>query len=361
MRIKSFSFESEDWVLQKIDLQEVNLLVGKNGTGKSKTLSHLGYFSLIEHFFENIFYHKYLKRVSKWDIEWITESNTTFRYTLKIDFQFISAFEIIEEELLRNESIVFSRKGEEICKIYSEISNSFEEFTPPSDKLGILSRRDTKSFPYIEEIINWSKNSRKLSFSEISQESNDYYDFNPEKESFPLIFSKLNTLEQKNVTHNFQKIGFSISEIIYQVVRNQHYLLIRENGLKNDIYIDDLSQGMLRALNLLIYVEYLISKNKTATLLIDDLGEGLDYVRATALGKMLFQLCKENNIQLVATSNDSFLMDVIDIDYWNVLERNGKVVSAINIINNPKLFEDFRYTGLSNFDFFSSSYLPSRL
>ena len=76
---------------------------------------------------------------------------------------------------------------------------------------------------------------------------------------------------------------------------------------------------------------------------------------------MLFKLCEENNIQLIATSNDSFLMDVIDIDCWNVLHRKGKVVSSINIVNNPKLFEDFRYTGLSRFDFFSSDYIDSHL
>lgn len=361
MRIKSFSYSSDDWVLQKIDLQEVNLIVGTNGTGKSKTLSHLEYFSLIERFFQNIPDHKFLNDLSKWEIEWITESNDILKYKISIKFLDYFSFEIIDEELLRNNTFLLNRKADGSCEIYSEISKSFETFTPPLDKLALLSRRDTKSFSYIEEIINWSKNSRKLNFSEISQEFNGTYDFNPEKEPFPLLYSKLKSGEKQNVINNFQKVGFLISEIIYQFNANHHYLLLKEEGVKNDMEFDDLSQGMLRTLNLLIYVEYLISKNKTATLLIDDLGEGLDYVRAKELGKIIFKQCEENNIQLIATTNDNFLMNVVDIDYWNVLIREGKTVKGINITNHPEIFEDFRYEGTSNFNFFASSYLPSRL
>ncbi len=361
MRIKSFSYESDDWVLQKLDLQEVNLLVGQNGTGKSKTLANLNYFNLIEYFLGTMPGHQFLDDIMKWEIEWTTKTDVILEYKIIIKVIDYSRFEIIEEKLLRNSIILLQRKRDGECQIYSENTHRVETFTPPHDKLAILSRRDTKSFPYIEEIINWSKNSRKLSFNDISQEFNGTYDFNPESEPFPLIFSKLKEQERQNVINNFQKIGFSISEIRYLFNGNHHYLLLKEKGVKIDMYFEDLSQGMLRTLNLLIYVEYLISKNETATLLIDDLGEGLDYIRATGLGKILFKLCEENNIQLIATTNDNFLMDVIDIDNWNVLIRDGKTVTGINKVNHPKLFEDFVYEGTSNFNFFSSSYLPSRL
>lgn len=127
------------------------------------------------------------------------------------------------------------------------------------------------------------------------------------------------------------------------------------------MFLSDLSQGMARCITLIVYVEFLIRKKTPAAIVIDDFGEGLDYLRATALGKMLFKRCLEYNIQLIATSNDSFLMNVVDIDYWNVLIRDGKTVKAINIENHPDIFEDFRFEGTSNFNFFASSYLPSRL
>jgi hypothetical protein len=76
---------------------------------------------------------------------------------------------------------------------------------------------------------------------------------------------------------------------------------------------------------------------------------------------MIFSLCQENNIQLIAASNDMFLMDVVELEYWNVLQREGSVVTALNEKNSPDLFESFKFTGLSNFDFFSSDFIPQKI
>jgi hypothetical protein len=107
----------------------------------------------------------------------------------------------------------------------------------------------------------------------------------------------------------------------------------------------------------IIYVEYLISRKRPASIIIDDLCEGLDYDRATRLGRLIFDKCIDRQIQLIATSNDSFLMDAIDIEYWTILTRQGKTVEAMNRMTNSEIFDRFRFTGLSNFDFFSSDYI----
>jgi len=114
---------------------------------------------------------------------------------------------------------------------------------------------------------------------------------------------------------------------------------------------------MFRALAVIVYVQYLISRKKPSTIIIDDLCEGLDFERATKLGKLIFDKCLENDIQLIATSNDSFLMEVVDLKYWNILTRTGKKVSGFNSKTNSESFENFKFTGLSNFDFFSSDYI----
>jgi hypothetical protein len=54
-------------------------------------------------------------------------------------------------------------------------------------------------------------------------------------------------------------------------------------------------------------------------------------------------------------------MDVVDIVHWNVLQRNASIVTALNAKSNPELFEKFRYTGLSNFDFFASDYISQKM
>ena len=112
---------------------------------------------------------------------------------------------------------------------------------------------------------------------------------------------------------------------------------------------------------ILIYFVYLISQKQPVTIVIDDLCEGLDYERATKLGQLIFEKCLNTNVQLIATSNDSFLMDVVDLKYWNVLQRDGNVVTAINNQTHEALFKKFKFTGLSNFDFFASDYIQQAL
>ena len=138
-------------------------------------------------------------------------------------------------------------------------------------------------------------------------------------------------------------------------------LHVKESHLDRAIPHFKLSQGMFRSLAVIIYLQYLISIEKPATIIIDDLCEGLDYDRATKLGKLVFSKCQDSDIQLIATSNDSFLMEVVDIKYWNILIREGKKVTGINSKSHPEIIENFRFTGLSNFDFFSSNFLNSQL
>ena len=84
------------------------------------------------------------------------------------------------------------------------------------------------------------------------------------------------------------------------------------------------------------------------------------YEKAKKLVKLVFDKCQNSDIQVIVTSNDSFLMDAVDTKYWNILKRNGKTVTAINNNNSKDLFRRFRLTGLSNFDLFSSDFIQQQ-
>jgi len=58
-------------------------------------------------------------------------------------------------------------------------------------------------------------------------------------------------------------------------------------------------------------------------------------------------------------TNDRFVMNTVPLEYWSVLERRGAVVKVHNRENAKQKFEDFRFTGLNNFDFFASDFLES--
>ena len=120
-----------------------------------------------------------------------------------------------------------------------------------------------------------------------------------------------------------------------------------------------LSQGMWRALALVTHLNSCtFSKNKKL-ILIDDIGEGLDYERSVAIIDLLISKAKTNDIQLMMTSNDRFVMNEVPLEYWSVLKRKKGIVKMFNLRNSQKQFDEFKYIGLSNFDFFASDFFES--
>lgn len=123
------------------------------------------------------------------------------------------------------------------------------------------------------------------------------------------------------------------------------------------MFLGDLSSWMHRTISLLVLIEQLINLNHPALIAIDDLGEGLDYSRATKVGRLLFDICEKHGIQLIATSNEEFMMNIVDINQWNILVRKGEFVSSITATGYHDVFEEFKFSGLDNFDFFTSDFL----
>ena len=249
------------------------------------------------------------------------------------------------------------------AKIWSAISRKEEDVFPPEDKLVLHARRDVKAFPFLEDIATWAENSYGFKFGNLRpamQMNQQEYDMLTTVEEIPMLFQKLEKAGRENVLADMKSVGYSLTSIEVLTRVSDVLLSVQETDLDKKIPHFKLSQGMFRTLAVIIYLEYLISRKRPATVVIDDFGEGLDFARSTKLAELVFQKCEKHGVQLVVTSNDSFLMDVVDLKYWNVLRRKGKVVSGLNWKNNQALFEDFRFTGLSNFDFFSSNFVAQK-
>lgn len=352
MRIKSFSYKEDSWEINNLNLGSINLLVGQNGTGKSRTLAKIDRFVKILTRQEKKF------ETEEWGIEFLTNDNQVLRYELKT---LKTKNEVIKENLFYNNELILDRKrGETTFKIRKDSKTKWDTYSPPTQKLAISSINDIVKYPQTAEILNWAENSYGFIFSFPSRFSRYRDELLNETGDIADLFDQLSKKQQNTVVENLNTLGFKIQEIkIEKIGRN--YLIIDERGLKYWVDLNDLSQGMTRTLCLITYLEFLISRKNPATIVIDDFGEGLDYIRAKDLGKLTLQKCSKKNIQLIATSNDSFLMEVVNIDNWNVLTRKGKIVTALNKFNHPELFENFKFTGLSNFDFFSSDYIDSHL
>jgi hypothetical protein len=342
MRISKIRYRDNNLILNNLNLGQINLIVGKNATGKSRTI-------LMIDSIAKMITQKIEIAWGNWDITFTTIENQTIRYLIRSN----SFNSIYSEKIYLNEKLVLNRQKNN-AKIFSFVENKFQEINPPESKLVLHIRRDIKEYPFLEQLVFWAENSYIFEFGKFSPSFDYTFAIG---EGIPLLLKDLNSQSIINVINELNTIGFKIADIFVKEKKEQLVLYIKEKEVLKAIPYYQLSQGMYRTLALIIYLEYLISNSKTTTLIIDDLCEGLDYDRATKFGKLLYNKFSNTFIQLIITSNDSFLMDVIDIEHWNILLRNEKTLTIYNPIDYPDLFKKFRFTGLSNFDLLSSDYI----
>lgn len=345
MILTSFEYKKTGWELKDLaPLKPVNLFVGRNATGKTRSIRAI---RNVAQFLQNNdlktdqSFETELKFGSKEDKSW------TMTYSFKITKDVVE-----KESLVVNGDILINR-----TKLTAKYKNTSVD--PPSDKLIVQVRRDKSLYPDIEKIMEWAEGVVMVSCSGISNSSfgigkvaNRY--------SFSNIVDSLSAEEKKKVISLAKILGYNIAEIkVIEIGNALRFVQLKERSVL--LADTQLSNGMFRTLYLLCFIFFIKHDKKLSLLLIDDLGEGLDYRRSVDLGKMIFNDCKEYGLQLIASSNDAFLMDVVDIADWQVLSRNNGKVTSINSENNPDLFRKFRMTGLSNFDFFSSDFIDNYL
>lgn len=349
MKLVDFSYHELNWRIEdRIPLQTVNLFVGKNAVGKSKTIRALS----------NIVTYFILQKEPNQEKDFgaflhFEDQNESFVYSFCC-----SEGKITSEILDVNNNNKLIDRTKERSLLHGNPVN------PPSGKLILHVRRDTVQYPYIEKIMLWAEHACGLVFNEMDI-AGDYSTYPYMLGQRMDLYTMVKTLLPEELNHiiNQAKIlGYPLKEIsTLEWEDNFRKVIFKEENVKAVLFDRSVSKGMFRAIYLLIYMEYLSSKERSSLLLIDDFCEGLDYDRSTKLGKLVFDFCLKYDIQLIAASNDTYLMDVVDLDYWNILQRHGSSITSINAKDNPELFHSFRFTGLSNFDFFSSDYIARHI
>ena len=354
MELTNLPYIDPNWELSNLQLSHLNLVVAKNATGKSRTLQTL------DLLIKMITQKKTLNWGSSWSIDFINQQNQKITFEFTTQYQEEEGIVTAEKISIDGVQVLFRspQQGEVLLKNFVTLENDI--VYPPSNKLSLHVNRDVRKYPYLEDIVNWAEQCYGFKFGNISPYSKlneQEYDLLTAVEDIPNLFKSLKKENIARIITNFNSLGYEVSDISLQDKVEYSILYVKEQNISKALPHYKLSQGMFRALAILVYVEYLISRKKPAMIIIDDFCEGLDYDRAKKLGALIFDKCKNTGIQLVTTSNDSFLMDEIDIKYWNILRRNGKTITCLNQQNSPNVFRKFRLTGLSNFDLFSSDFL----
>ena len=345
MILTSFKYQAFNWFLSGLNhLGPSNLIVGSNSSGKSRTLHALDYATAF------ISMKPTMKNEVVFEAEFSFEINSDTKSRLDYSFKY-RIDRILEEKMVYEGRTIIDRTPDKA--ILQE-----ETINPPEDKLIVQVRRDKTAYPEIEMLMEWAERVTYISFSDINTFTTT---IGPSLRINPLSFSDLVkkfTEEEKQLFYEeARKIGYDISNIEVIDHPGLQYVSIKEKFIDNKIEEFNLSNGMMRVLYLLAFLIRMKNEGKYVLLLIDDLGEGLDYFKAVKLGEKVFENCEASGIQLIASSNDSFLMDIVDLSKWQLLYRTGSQVKSLNASAQPELFKEFSLTGLSNFDFFSSDFL----
>lgn len=380
VRLESINFseflgESLEWILPEVSLGRINLIVGKNSSGKSRLLSVIAGLA-------NMLTGKNPKVYLNGNYHAVF-SKGSLTYTYSID---IADGEVKKEKLIRDEDVLLDRGAQGIGKIWAEKISQFLDFETPSDQLAAKARRDTIQHPFFEDLHNWAGLLRHYEFGtslgrdrllmvtdvlSSPVKTNDFRDAADVIRLYNQAFAEHGKLFDDRILTDLRLLGYDCTDVGSEVadssiVKMENgpplvWLFVQERGLKAKTGQLQMSQGMFRAVSLVIHLNYCVLQKLPRTLLIDDIGEGLDFSRAKVFIALLIKHSEANGLQLIMTSNDRFVMNGVPLEYWGVMTRTKSKVSLLNIRNSPKVFEDFKDLGLNNFDFFSTEFFEGGL
>lgn len=372
MRIDSIQFSEfkdrpREWALSDTTFDVVNLVVGRNASGKSRLLNVIsGLAKMLRGEVQKVYQSgRYLAKFSTGDRRYV--------YELVIEDNLVES-----ERLSRNNETLLDRGKNGIGKIWSEGIQQTMDFETPPELLAARARRDTIQHPFLEDLHGWAANLRHVQFgtplgrdkvymiTEVAPSADKESELTDPSEVSRLYihaFQKFGTDFDESILRDLAALGYECTEVgaeaaSIEVLRGPPValLFLKEMDLKVKTTQLTMSQGMFRALSLVIQLNYCIFRGTPRTLLIDDIGEGLDFRRAQSFVALLIERAVINNIQLIMTTNDRFVMNGVPLKYWGVLTRSAHHVDIANIRNSEKVFKDFEELGLNNFDFFSTNF-----
>ena len=361
-----FEGQPEEWSITAFSFDRINLIVGKNATGKSRTLNVIGGLGNL------VSGDTKLKFISGNYKVIFDKGGEKLTYFLKYENS-----KIIKEELVIDSHDKLVRGPGGGGEIYAVKEGKPMKFQASPSELACVNRRDNVQHPFFEDLYKWGKNLRHYRFAgELGH--NSYAVFKKEEESLNLketyktvaIFKRGQKEYPEKFVNNIKtdmaKIGFSLDGItlgtprsltLQDVLEQPQGIIVEESDLKGKTDQVDMSQGMFRALSLIIQLNYSLLASVPSCILIDDIGEGLDYERSSALIKVLIDKSKKSSVQLIMSTNDRFVMNNVPLEYWSIMQRFPSESKIYNYRNSRKQFEDFELTGLNNFDFFTSDYV----
>lgn len=371
IRYSQYLNQNNEWKLDHTDFGHINLIIGKNASGKSRTINILsGLAGLLSG------KRKPTLLSANYEVSFLNEKNENIDYVLYIDDS-----QVVKESLVVDGKAVLQRDSTGRGKIFAVQLGADIDFQTPLNELTSSVRRDDIQHPFFNDLYVWansvcvyqfgtplgkdqmilSSEGEDNNFSSKNEITTVVEKFRDGEMNFGKKFVDVIIKDMKLVGYNLEEIGVEKPTSFVAKI-NLLGLYVKEKDLVPHIDQQEMSQGMFRALSLVTQLNYSLLKEQSSCVIIDDIGEGLDFERSTNLINLLINKSEKKKLQLIMSTNDRFVMNNVPLEYWSIVQRtkNGKGSKLLNYKNSKEIFDEFRFTGLNNFDFFSKDYFSKK-
>lgn len=369
--------EPLEWSVSGLELGQKNLIVGKNSTGKSRVLNVVGGLSKL------LLQDRLRFDNGDYDVRFLVDDKIHLRYKLRANNS-----HVLEERVYLDDEEVLSRDTQSL-KLRYVIEKKDIQHEPAQNEVSAAARKDRHQHPFLMFLNEWALSVRHYRFGDkLGQNSlamrvpgatreqiPDVDDSDPDRVVgiFQTAITEFGKDFEDAVVEDMRSVGFPISEInigspdsiafgvslngVPAALGQLAAIGVKEEGVNGILYQTFLSQGMFRALSVIGQVNYSRLSGRGQCVIIDDIGEGLDFERSERLVDLLRSKANDSNFQLILSTNDKFVMNHVPFEEWSVLQRKGSTVSVRNFKNSRKKFEEFKFIGLSNFSFFEMDFV----
>lgn len=364
-----------EWRMETLSIGMITLLVGKNASGKSRTLNVINGLAGLLSGATKLAFKSGDYRVN------FQANESQYEYELRYDDSRVS-----REKFSENGTLLLDRGEGGVGKVFASKAREMLEFQTPESELAAVNRRDSIQHPFFEKLYSWGKGVRHFLFG--TPLGKDHLAFLVKDDKTPVDprktaeviavlrhgLSQFGDEYARAIIRDMESVGYNLEEIGLRPPESLTVtfqpgpppgelvgLYVKERDLPGITDQVDMSQGMFRALSVVIQLNYSQRSEQPSCILIDDIGEGLDFDRSCALIDLLMSKAKQSNVQLIMTTNDRFVMNKVPLQYWSVIHRDRNVCRFFNYQNSRDKFEAFKLTGMNNFDFFATDFVRSKL
>ena len=344
----------------KMEFQPLTLLIGANSVGKSTVLQALELLAYFTKGKEHGELNNYLKE-RHWSAKDLKSSlsrkrHITFKVEIEVEKEIFEwevvlnvkgdKFEIIRENIEKENNFFLLRRFDDTIQIHNEKNNELLGFTSPFMS-SVLSFIDIEKNPKLIEFKKILNGLALFDFSATDQlKSKNLIVKNAQigrnGENLAAYLHQLSKEDLEKLSLELQTYApFFESVNITKRSRNEVEIDIKERFSNNRIDAAHLSDGMMRLLAILTLA---LTESGYATMMIEEIEDGINPNLAGEIIKTLIQVTENTNRQFILTTHNPLILDWVPIECIHFLyrDKDGKV--------KQKTFKDSP-TVLKNLDY----------